>query len=180
MASAVRPIRSAGDLANLKLMVPISNLYIDFWKTLGASPVPVPANAWYTTLQTHIADAVDSALLTTETFRLYEVQKYISITNHIWNGGWLVGNLQLWNSFPPDVQQIILRNQAKYGAAECRDVVAQSNSLADKLRRRGMTINTADVSGMRTGLTPFYVRYKEHFGNTAWSLLEEGVGRKLG
>jgi len=98
----------------------------------------------YVAMQTHIVDGQDSPLATIESFRLFEVQKYISITNHIWGGYWIAANAEAWNALPDDIRGIVSRNFLKYVMLERRDIHILNVSLADKLRRQGMAFNDAD------------------------------------
>ena len=56
---------------------------------------------------------------------------------------------------------------------------ARENSVGDLIKREGLKFNNTDVSGMRAKLGPFYAKWKGEFGNTAWALLEEGIGRTV-
>jgi tripartite ATP-independent transporter DctP family solute receptor len=177
LTSSTRAIRNVADFNGFKIRVPIANLSVDFFRTLGAAPVTTSSNELYTSLQTKIADGQESPLLTIETFKLYEVQRYLTISNHMWNGTWFVANLAAWKALPADIQTIVMRNLAQAVAAERRDSVLQNASLADKLRRRGMQGNVIDGAAMRARLGPYYTKWRGEFGGTAWGLLESGVGR---
>jgi tripartite ATP-independent transporter DctP family solute receptor len=176
--SSSRPIRNAADFTGFKMRVSTA-IVADLFRTLGASPVPLDAVELYTSLQTHVVDGQETPLSVIESYRLYEVQKYLSLTNHIMTAGWLVANAEAWNALPPDIQEIVKRNAAKYALMERKDLLVLNTSLGDKLTRQGFTINTADTASMRARLGPYYARQKSEFGNTAWTLLESAVG-KLG
>jgi tripartite ATP-independent transporter DctP family solute receptor len=177
VTSSLRPIRAVGDFAGTKIRVPSSPIYVEMFRALGASPVALDTTELYTALQTRIVDAQETPLTVIESYRLSEVQKYLSLTSHGWGGLWLVGNLEAWNALPPDIQDIVKRNEAKYALLERRDVAAQVNSLANKLAREGFAVNQADTSGMRARLGPYYARWKNEFGSTAWGLLEAVTGK---
>ena len=123
-------------------------IIVDLFKALGANPTAVNSNEIYTAAQTHLVDGCASGLGGIQVFRLYEVQKYISITNHAWYGEWLVMNGDSWNRLPPDLQAILSRNVTKYVLLERRSVALQTESIVDKLKRRGMVFNVADTAGM--------------------------------
>src|SRR5262249_3209197 len=106
-------------------------------------------------------------------------QKYLSFTNHVWGGQWLAANQAAWDALPPDIQTIFQRNAAKYAELVRRDSFLMTAAYTDKLRRQGMAINTPDTRSMRARLGPYYARWKNDFGATAWGLLEASVG-KLG
>ncbi|GAC1535247.1 MAG: TRAP transporter substrate-binding protein [Candidatus Velthaea sp.] len=177
VSSSTHPIRTVDDLANFKIRVPASKIITDTFATLGASPVTLGTSEIYTGLQTHVADGQETPYSVIETLRLFEVQKYLSATNHIWTGVWVVANPAGWNALPPDVRAVVLRNQEKYALQQRRDVQQLNAALIQKLVRRGMVFNIADVDSFKPKLGAFYGRWREEFGPEAWSLLEKAVGK---
>jgi TRAP-type C4-dicarboxylate transport system substrate-binding protein len=75
------------------------------------------------------------------------------------------------------MQTIVLKHADKAAILERRDTEQQSAAIADKLRREGMTFNTADTESMRAQLKPFYNKWKTEFGPAAWDLLEKAAGK---
>lgn len=177
VTASTHPIRVADDFVNFKIRIPPSKIFVDAFSTLGASPASISTPEVYTALQTHIVDGQEQPLSGVEAFRFYEVQKYLSITNHMWTGFWVVANTAAWTALPADIQAAVLRNQKKYALQERRAVEFLSNSLADKLARRGMIVNTADTVTFKNKLQPFYARWKKEFGEGPWTLLEQAVGK---
>jgi len=179
ITSSTHPITKVEDLENFKIRTPPGRLWIDLFKTLGASPTPINLAEAYTALQTKVVDGQENPYAVIETTKFFEVQKYLSVTNHMWDGYWLLGNADAFNALPPDVQAIVRRNTTKYALQEREDVALLNGSLADKLARRGMKVNRADTSGFHSRLQPFYTKWKGEFGNDAWASLEKYSG-KLG
>jgi tripartite ATP-independent transporter DctP family solute receptor len=179
ITSSKAPIRTADDLANFKIRTPPGKLWVDLFKALGASPSPLNFNEVYTALQTKIFDGEENPPAIIQVARLFEVQKYLSITNHMWSAWHFLGNMEAWKALPPDIQSVITRNSAKYALLQRKDVQILNDTLVDKLHREGMSVNRADVSNFRPRLGGFYKEYRGTFGDTAWSLLERTSG-KLG
>jgi TRAP-type transport system periplasmic protein len=180
ITSNSRPIRTAEDMSGFKIRVTASRIIVDLFKTLGASPVPLDFGELYTALQTKLVDGEDGPLLTIEAQRFFEVQKYLSITNHTWSGLWLLANLDIWKSLPPDLQAIVERNNRKYLALERRDTNQLNASVGDKLARQGLVTNTAAPTTFRARLRTYYEGCSSIFGPTAWGLLRSSVGGRLG
>jgi TRAP-type transport system periplasmic protein len=174
-----KPIRSAADLDGFKIRTPPGALWVDLFKSLGAAPAPLNFSEVYTALQTHVFDGQENPYAIIDTARLYEVQKYLSVTNHMWSAYHFLGNADAWKALPPDVQAVVEKNLTKYALLQRRDTQLRNDSLSEKLARRGLAINHADTSGFRTKLsgTGFYVRWKEKFGAPAWALLEKTSGK---
>ncbi len=180
ITNSVRPIRSADDLDGLKIRTAVAKISVDTFKSLGASPTPISFAEVYTALQTHIVDGQYNPADLIETSRFFEVQKYLSMVNLLFAGGWMMANKDAWAALPPDIQGVVERNVAKYALLQRHDSALFAAASADKLQRQGMLVNVADAASFRAKLaTGFYQRWSNEFGSKAWSLLESYTG-KLG
>ncbi len=110
ITASSRPIVTPQDLQGFKIRVPISSIYTSLFKALGAAPTSINLGEVYSALQTHICDGQENPLIVVDTTKFYEVQKYVSMTNHIWDGNWVLANGDSWASLPPDLQGIVERN----------------------------------------------------------------------
>jgi tripartite ATP-independent transporter DctP family solute receptor len=176
---STHPIRAVEDLQGLKIRTPDAPIYIEAWKAMGATPVVANFNKLYETLKSGAAEAQTNPLAVAEFLKLYEVQKYVSLTNHGWSGFNLLANWKLWQRFPVDVQAIVARNVEKYVRLQREELIALNKEFRTKLAEQGMTFNEADTSSFRPRLSAYYAHWKDTVGERAWSLLEEHVG-KLG
>ena len=180
VTSSSTPIRTVSDFQGFKIRSGAAKIAIDMFKSLGAAPVSLSGNEVYTAMQTHIVDGAEAPLSSIWTYKWWEVQKYVSITNHMYTGEYLTCNLDAWRALPANVQGVVERNVAKYAALECDDTDKLNNGVAaGKLRGSGIQINEANVASMRAPLRQYYITWKGEFGPTVWGLLEQGVG-KLG
>lgn len=181
VTNSVRPIKTVDDLKGLKIRTPPGKLPVDLFKTLGASPIGMNFSELYTALQTHVVDGQENPYIIEEIGRLYEVQKYLSVTNHMWDGFWVIASMDKWNALGPQLQEVVSKNMVLYAKAQRHDNDLLNESLADKLQRQGMTFNTADAETFKAKLAAenFYGRWKDTFGPEAWGLLEKYAG-KLG
>jgi tripartite ATP-independent transporter DctP family solute receptor len=179
ITSGTRPVARAEDLAGFRIRTPPGALWVDLFKSLGASPTPLNFAETYTALQTKLVDGQENPYAIIDTARLYEVQKYLTISNHMWSAYHFLGNREAWEALPADVRVIAERNLTTYALQQRRDTQLRNASLADKLARRGMTVARADVRGFRAKLTSsgFYERWRSTFGPRAWGLLEAHAGR---
>jgi TRAP-type transport system periplasmic protein len=174
---ATRPIRAAADLEGLKIRAPGNAIYLEFWKTLGAIPAGMNINKMYDALKAGVVEAQEDPLDVAELFHLYEVQKYMSMTNHSWSGDNLIANLKIWQGLPEDVRQSIERNAVKYTRLQRADTASFNGELRPQLTKQGMIFNEVDVASFRAKLGPFYADWKKSIGDRAWSLLEGHVGK---
>lgn len=177
ITTSTKPVRDVTDLAGFKIRTPPGALWVDLFRTLGASPTPIPGAGLYPALQTHVVDGQENALAGIEATRLYEVQKFLTISNHMWAGYWMIANAEAWKALPDDLKAIVQRNNTRYALVQRRDLSLLNASLTDKLARRGLAVNTIDQTGFRAKLGPFYAKWKGEFGDRAWSLLEAANGK---
>ena len=177
IVSVERPIRSANDLVGYRMRVPGGTIFAEAFEALGATPVLVSVDRLYDAFRTREVDGQENPLVVCEENRLYEVCRYVSITNHIWSGFNVYGNLEFWNALPVDVQEIVQCNVKKAVAAQRANVRAVNAALEEKLKARGMTFNTTETASFRRRLdASFYTQLKAQIGSTAWGVLEQETG----
>jgi TRAP-type transport system periplasmic protein len=180
IVSVDKPIRSADDLVGYRMRVPGGTIFAEAFEALGATPVLVSVDRLYEALRTREVDGQENPLVVCEENRLYEICGYVSITNHMWSGFNVYGDLDFWNALPADVQEIAQRNVKKAVAAQRSNVRAVNAALEEKLKARGMTFNTTEIASFRRRLdASFYTQLKAQVGSTAWGLLEQEAGRRV-
>jgi tripartite ATP-independent transporter DctP family solute receptor len=177
VASSSHPIKVAADFSGFKIRTPPAPISVDLFKTLGASPTPIVFPELYLALQTKVVDGLELPYSTIESNKFYEVQKYLSVTNHMATIFWYLANVDAWNALGPQLQAIVLKTADKAAVEQRRDEAQRAAAFADKLVRLGLVFNTADTAGMRAQLKPFYAKWKDTFGPTAWGLLEQTSGK---
>jgi tripartite ATP-independent transporter DctP family solute receptor len=174
-----RPIRTADDFKGLKIRIPGSPVYQDFFRSLGAEIVTMNLTRLYDGLKGGMAEAQDDPWDVVELFKLYEFQKYASVTEHSWSGYNLLASLKVWQGLPAEVQRVIETNTKKFVALQRADTDKLNDELRNDLQKRGMVFNEVDKASFRPALAAFYPKWKAHIGQKAWDLLESQVG-KLG
>jgi tripartite ATP-independent transporter DctP family solute receptor len=178
ITSSTRPIKEPQDLANFKIRVPVVPLWVAMFSAFGAAPVSIPLNEAYSALQTKIADGQENPLALIESAKFYEVQKFCSLTNHAWDGFWLLSSARVWKTIPKDVQQV-MQTHFNAAAKKQRDDIAQANADYQKaLEAKGLIFNSTQAEAFQAALakTSFYKDAKAKFGNEAWTLLQKYAG----
>jgi TRAP-type transport system periplasmic protein len=176
LTTSTRPIRTAADLAGVKIRSPGGAIARDFFAALGAEAGYVPFNQMYDALKTRSFDGQSDPLGVVLSLRLYEVQSYLSLTAHWWSGFTLLANATAWNALPQEMQQVVERNAEKFALLQREDIEEVNAAGAEELARRGMTVNTADTESFRTKLGSFYASWRQTAGPTTWRLLESYAG----
>jgi tripartite ATP-independent transporter DctP family solute receptor len=176
--TSTRPVKAPEDFKGLKLRVPVSPLWTSMFQDLGASPTSINFNEVYSALQTHIVDGQENPLTLIEAAKLYEVQKYCSMTNHMWDGYWLLANRRAWAALPSDVQEIAARELNQSALDERADLATLNTSTRETLSGQGVAFNDVDPPAFRDALqkSGFYADWKKRYGDEAWGILEASVG----
>ncbi len=177
--TSAKPINSPDDLRGFKIRVPPAPLWTSMFKALDAAPVSINFNEVYTALQTRIVDGQENPLAIIATAKLYEVQKFCSLTNHMWDGFWFLANRRAWERLPQDVRAIVAKNIDAAGTKEREDVAKLNASLQQDLAAKGLIFNQPDPAPFRDKLRKagFYAEWKGKFGDEAWAILEKSVGK---
>ena len=181
VTNSVKPILTPADLAGLKIRVPVSPLWTSMFTALGASPVSINFNEVYSALQTHVVDGQENPMVLIHTAKLYEVQKYLSRTQHMWDGYWPLINKKALERLGAQDQEIVMREFDR-SALEQRAQTAQLNAdLAAALETAGMAINAVDPAPFRDKLVAsgFYRDWRAKYGDEAWGVLAETGGGGL-
>jgi TRAP-type transport system periplasmic protein len=178
VTTSTRPINVPADLKNMKIRVPLGALWTSMFKAFGAVPTSINFNEVYTALQTKIVDGQETPLALFATANLFEVQKYYSLTGHMWDALWCAGNRRAWEALPEEIRQVVSRNINESALAEREDIGKLNSTLQDQLATKGMIFNTVDRSQFRAALREagFYKEWKSKYGDELWSLLERSVG----
>ena len=181
VTSSTREIRGPADLKGFKLRVPPAPPLTSLFKALDASPTPINFNEVYTSLQTKVVEGQENPLAIIATARLYEVQKTCSLTAHVWDGYWVLGNKRAFAKLPTDVQALITRELDKSAGDQRADIAKLSDTLKADLKAKGITFIDVQQDDFRKALasTNFYAEWKQKYGPTAWDLMEK-VSGKLG
>ncbi|WJR77554.1 TRAP transporter substrate-binding protein [Bradyrhizobium sp. NP1] len=179
VAAVTRPVAQPSDFAGMKIRVPPGQMMIDTFSAFGAQPVTTSANQIYDALKSGKVEAQENPLAILEGFKLYELVKYVSLTNHMWSGFNEMAHLATWKALPDDIKATIERNVTKYVRLQRQDQAALNASLRDDFARRGLLFNEVDQTAFRARLPSVYATWKEKLGAKCWSLLEAEVG-KLG
>ena len=177
--TSTKPIVKPADFDGMKLRVPAVPLWTSMFKAFGSAPTTINFNETYTALQSKVVDGQENPLAIIETAKLYEVQQYCSMTNHMWDGFWFLANRRNWEALPEDIRASITKNINAAGLAERADVAKLSGSLREQLTGKGMKFNDVNAALFREKLRAagFYSEWKQKFGDQAWSTLEASVGK---
>jgi tripartite ATP-independent transporter DctP family solute receptor len=177
--SSTRPIQTPKDLEGFKIRVPVSPLWTSMYKAFGSAPASINFAEVYSALQIKIVEGQENPLVLISTAKLYEVQKYCSLTNHMWDGFWFLANRRAWEAVPADMREIVARNVNAAAVKERADVAKLNTTVQEDLTGKGLIFNKPPTDPFREKLRSagFYAEWKGKFGDEAWTILENAVGK---
>jgi tripartite ATP-independent transporter DctP family solute receptor len=177
--TSTKPINGPDDLKGLKLRVPVSPLWTSMYKAFEAAPASINFSEVYTALQTKVVDGQENPLAIVATAKLFEVQKYCSLTNHMWDGFWFLANRRAWERLPENLRPILAKHINAAAEREREDVAKLNAGLQEELASKGMVFNKTEAAPFRDKLRKagFYNEWKGKYGEEAWASLERFTGK---
>jgi tripartite ATP-independent transporter DctP family solute receptor len=161
----VRPVVVPGDLKGMKIRVPDNKLRMTTFETFGASVSVTTLAELYLALQQGVLDGTEQPLGTIWSNRFFEVQKYLSISNHVFTPGYLLVREESWKRIPKEWQGEILK-----AAAKSQDMIRklsdeEDSQYVDKLKERGMKVNTIDAKSFQEVGKKLWEKEGKRFGD---------------
>ena len=155
------PIVKPEDLQGIKLRVPEGKWRVKMFQAYGANPSPMKFSEVFTALQTGVMDGQENPLSQIASAKFYEVQKYLSMTGHVYTPAYLVTSTQRWNKFPPDVQKAL-----KEAATETQDFAYRKGAeddqkLLEMMKKAGIQVNEADKDAFIKASKPVYEEFSK-------------------
>src|ERR1700748_2902067 len=160
--SSTKPIEGPDDFKGFKIRVPVSPLWTSMFKAFDASPASINFSEVYSALQTKIVEGQENPLALISAAKLYEVQKYCSLTNHMWDGWWFLINRRVWQAGPADLRAKGAATLNKNAVEQRNEIAKQNTSLKGELAAKGLVFNDVDPALFRETLNKsgFYSEWK--------------------
>jgi TRAP-type transport system periplasmic protein len=180
LTNSRKPVQKVEDFSGVKVRVMQNNIFLDTFKTVGANAVPMAFGEVFTALETKAIDGQENPFVTIDTSKMYEVQKYLSVTNHAYTPFLVLYSKQLWDKLSADEQKA-LTDCAALGRDEQRKVsrTLSAKSL-EKLKKEGMQVNelaAAEQARMREAVKPVYERHAATIGQETVSRMMEAIAQ---
>ncbi len=166
MTNSKRPIARVQDLQGLKIRVIAAPVYIDMFKALGANPLPMTFGEVYSALESRAIDGQDNPLGVILSAKFAEVQKYLSLTRHIYTGMPFLMSRKTWDGMSETERQIILDAAAQAKTEQRRISQAKEAVALDELRK-AMQVNTLapeEVDRLRAAVKPVVDKFAAEIG----------------
>ncbi len=155
ITNSKHPIKEPNDLQGIKLRVPGGTWRVKMFKAYGANPSPLAFSEVFVALQTGVMDGEENPLAQIYPARFYEVQKYLSMTGHVYTPAYVTAGAS-WSRYPADVQKILADTAVEMQPEVYKIAAGLDESLFKKLKDAGMQINDADKDAFIKASKPIY------------------------
>lgn len=139
LTNSKKPVKEPEDIDGLKIRVMSSALHKSIWQALGANPTPMP---WpiYTELEQKVIDGQENPLWVLEVYKFYEIQKYMTLTHHVYSAHIDVASLVWWKSLDEPTQTLIRDTMCEAARYQRSDNRSKNQARLELLREKGMQI----------------------------------------
>jgi tripartite ATP-independent transporter DctP family solute receptor len=161
------PVTKWEDFDGLKVRVMQNNIFLDTFNNLGANPTPMAFSEVFSALETRAIDAQENPFVTIDTSKFYEVQKYVSVTNHAYTPFLVLFSKRIFDSYSPE-EQAALKECAVVGRdAERKSIRALSQKSLEAIKAAGVEVNELspeEQARMREKSQVIYEKHKAAIG----------------
>ncbi len=167
LTNSSRPITRIEDLSGIKLRVMQNNVFLESFKTLGAQAVPMSFNDLYGALSTHVVEGQENPFNTILSSKFYEVQKYLSVTNHVYSPWIVMVSKKHWDQLSPGDRDVLMKAAKASQQFERNDSRQEAAKALADLVAKGMKVNElsfTEASRMRNRLTRVYATIGANVG----------------
>jgi tripartite ATP-independent transporter DctP family solute receptor len=180
LTNSTRPVTKMEDLSGIKLRVMQNNVYLDSFKMLGANAIPLPFSELFSALETKTVDGQENPYNTILSSKFYEVQKYLSVTNHVYSPWILLASKKWWDTLSKAEQKILLDAAAASRDFERKDTRDEASKALADLKGKGMQINelpASEAARMRDKLTRVNASIGTDIGMDLWNETQAELGK---
>lgn len=173
-----RPIAKLEDLADVKLRVMQNNVFLDSFKALGANAVPLPFSELFTALETRAVDGQENPFNTVLSSKFYEVQKYLTISNHVYSPWIVTVSKKWWDTLTPAEKKVLQDAAVKSREFERKDTREEAAKALADIKTKGMQVNelpAAEVGRMRDKLATVNAGIAKTVGQGTWDEVQAAV-----
>ena len=183
LTNSKRPVNKLEDLGDIKLRVMQNNVFLDSFKALGANAVPLPFSELFTALETRAVDGQENPFNTVVSSKFYEVQKYLTVTNHVYSPWIVTVSKKWWDTLSPAEKKVLQDAAIKSRDFERKDTREEAAKALADLKTKGMQVNelsAAEANRMRDKLTSVNANIAKAVGQQTWDEVNAAVQQARG
>ncbi|MGY0194109.1 TRAP transporter substrate-binding protein [Leptothrix sp. BB-4] len=180
LTNTKRPVTKLEDMDGIKLRVMQNNVYLDSFKLLGANAVPLPFSELFSALETKTVDGQENPYNTILSSKFYEVQKYLSITNHVYSPWIVTVSKKWWDGLSADEQKVLRDAAIASRDFERKDTREEAAKALADLKAKGMQVNelpASEVARMRDKLHGINTSIAANVGQPLWDETQAALAK---
>ncbi|MBC7955491.1 MAG: DctP family TRAP transporter solute-binding subunit, partial [Cytophagales bacterium] len=175
-----RAVAKLEDLEGIKLRVMQNTVFLDSFKTLGANAIPLPFSELFSALETKAVDGQENPFNTILSSKFYEVQKYLTVTNHVYSPWIVTVSKKFWDTLTPAEKKVLMDAAVKSRDFERKDTRDEAAKALADLKGKGMQINelsAAEAGRMRDKLGAINTSIAANVGQDLWNETQGEVAK---
>jgi C4-dicarboxylate-binding protein DctP len=176
--TANTPIRKPDDFQGLKVRTMENPLLIAQYRALGANPVPIDFHELYTSLQQKVVEAQENDINTIHDMKFYEVQKYITISNHAWIGHVFAFSDAFLKKLPKNLETIVIKAAQEAAKDDRYGVIDAEKAMLQTMQDKGLTViqlNAQELDSFRKKTRPVHDQFADKIGKDLVALAYKEV-----
>lgn len=180
LTNSKRPISKLEDLDGVKLRVMQNEVYLDSFKLMGANAIPLPFSELFSALETKTVDGQENPYNTILSSKFYEVQKYLSVTNHVYSPWIMTVSKKWWDQLSKDEQKVLRDAALASRDFERKDTRDEASKAVADLKAKGMAVNDVspqEVGRMREKLTRVNAMIGANVGMELWTETQTALAK---
>jgi tripartite ATP-independent transporter DctP family solute receptor len=168
------PINTPADLQGIKLRVPEGKWRVKMFQAYGANPSPMKFSEVFTALQTGVMDGQENPFAQIASAKFYEVQKYLSLTGHVYTPAYLVVSTKKWETLPADVRKVLEQTAKETQAFVYEKAAKDDEGLLLKMKAAGIQVNNANKDAFIAASKPVYQDFAKEVPG-AQAVIDEAI-----
>ncbi len=171
LTNSKHPVARLEDLDGIKLRVMQNNVFLESFKTLGANAIPLPFSELFSALETRAVDGQENPFNTILSSKFYEIQKYLTVTNHVYSPWIVTVSKKYWDGLSKAEQKVLMDAAEKSRDFERKDTRAEADKALADLKAKGMQVNqlpAGETARMREKLTQVNGAIANEVGQDLW------------
>ena len=180
LTNSKRPVTKVEDMDGIKLRVMQNNVFLSSFKTLGANAVPMAFSELFGALETNTVDGQENPFNTILSSKFYEVQKYLTVTNHVYSPWIVLVSKKWWDQLSKDEQKVLMDAAKVSRDFERKDTRDEASKAIAELKAKGMLVNElspSEAERMRAKLTSVYADIGKEVGMDLWNDTQKELAR---
>ena len=159
ITNSKRPINTPADLQGIKLRVPEGKWRVKMFHAYGANPSPMKFSEVFTALQTGVMDGQENPFTQIYSAKFQEVQKFLSLTGHVYTPAYATAGAKKWASLPADVRKVLEATAKDTQAFVYTKAAKDDEELLGKIKAAGVQVNTPNKDAFIAASKPVYEEF---------------------